>query len=180
MSEPATEWPAAQPLSPLEERVHRLEMAVAALQENNSPPERAAESSLPHKNANGNTPPPQPNLTPAIVAAVAESVARAAIPVASSNSKLTGVHWLLIDICREAVAIFWMFIDLNYKVAWSTRLLTFILLPAILLSQWWVPFAHVPVIGEIIDKLIDLILAFVMFKALSREARRYMETRGPS
>ena len=33
------------------------------------------------------------------------------------------------------------------------------------------------IVGTLVDKVVGLILAFVMFKALSREARRYMEMR---
>jgi hypothetical protein len=180
MSEFTADGPSTEQLSPLEQRVHRLESAVAALQGNPPAPERAAEPLAPP------SPPPTSNAihdgiqaaTAPIMAAVADAAVRAAIPVGPRQSRLEGIHWLVIDIIREAAAIFWMFIDLHYKVAWSTRLLTIILLPAILLSHWWLPFANVPVIGPFADKVLDLVLAFIMFKALSREAHRYLESRG--
>ena len=58
------------------------------------------------------------------------------------------------------------------KRAWRT---TLILVPAILLSHFWVPLAHVAWVGPIIDKLIDLILAFFLFKGLNRESTRYRQ-----
>ena len=66
---------------------------------------------------------------------------------------------------------------LENRVAWTTRILVIVLLPAILASHWWVPFAQIPFVGELLEKVVDLALAFVMFKALSREARRYLEVR---
>src|SRR5262249_21040576 len=84
---------------------------------------------------------------------------------------------LLVDLYLEATAIFRMFFDLRYRVAWTTRILVILLLPAILVSHWWVPFAQVPVVGALLDKVVDLALAFVMFKPLSREARRSLEAR---
>ena len=42
-------------------------------------------------------------------------------------------------------------------------------------SHWWIPFTTLPVLGPLGDKAIDLILAFFVFRALSREARRYRE-----
>ena len=44
----------------------------------------------------------------------------------------------------------------------------------IFLSGWWSPLSWVPVLGTLIDKLLDLVLAFFVYKALSREAQRYL------
>lgn len=49
-------------------------------------------------------------------------------------------------------------------------------LPAIFLSALWFPLAWVPVVGGYADKLLDLLLAFCIYTALSRETRRYRET----
>jgi hypothetical protein len=85
--------------------------------------------------------------------------------------------WLLFDLFAELRAMVRMFFDIHYHVAWTTRLIVLVLLPAILLSHWWFPFAWVPVVGTLGDKLVDLVLAFAIYKVLSREAHRYMETR---
>src|SRR5438552_566703 len=179
MAEPTTQWaeapaPAAQPVDSLENRVARLEGAVAALQDTRALEERVAQRV-------------SERLQPAVAAeaerlaaaerrnsattvmAAAEKVMRA---VATPAAPLLPRQPLLVDLYLEAVAIFRMFFDLRYRVAWTTRILVVLLLPAILTSHWWVPFAPVPVIGGLLDKLVDLLLAFVMFKALSREARR--------
>jgi hypothetical protein len=189
MAEPATDWlnaaaPMAQPLGPLEERIVRLEAAVAGLQDTQALEDRVAERVTERLQAKMTTE------TERLVAAERRTSATAAAAmmtaaadkalrsvVAPVSSTLVRAPWLLIDLCAEAAAIFRMFFDLNYKVAWSTRLLTLLLLPAILTSQWWLPIPKLFGIGEVVDKLFNVVLAFVMFKALSREARRYLETR---
>jgi hypothetical protein len=96
------------------------------------------------------------------------------------GSVVAGVMRLLVDVCREFLAIFWMFMDRHYHVSWSTRLLTLILLAAFLTSSWWNLLAYFPpqwLIGFILAKLVDLLLAFAMFRVLSREAHQYLEAR---
>jgi hypothetical protein len=51
-----------------------------------------------------------------------------------------------------------------------------ILAVAIVTSWWWVPATSIPIVGTLLDKAVDLVLAFVLFKVLSHEARRYRET----
>jgi hypothetical protein len=46
-------------------------------------------------------------------------------------------------------------------------------LPVILLSKWWCPLSWLFLVGDYLDKIVDVILAWVVYKALSREARRY-------
>ncbi len=85
--------------------------------------------------------------------------------------------WLLFDTIAELRAMFRMFFDVRYHVAWSTRLIVLILLPLIFVSGWLVPLAYVPLLGPILDKIVDLVLAFFAYKALSREARRYLQVK---
>ena len=112
-------------------------------------------------------------------AANAKTTLAAAAMASLAGPKFAEVPWLAFDIYRELAAVFRMFFDLHYRVAWSTRMLTLLLLPAILTSAWWLPFSGLPIFGTVLDKIFDLVLALVVFKALSREARRYMEARGP-
>ena len=191
MPEPTTQWvdapapaaqPVAQPVEPLETRVARLETAVAALQDTRALEERVAQRVGQQMQAAVASEAQrlvaaERRTSPAGMLAAAETVMRAVATPAAPL--LTRPPMLVVDLYLEAVAIFRMFFDLRYRVAWTTRVLVLLLLPAILTSHWWVPFAPVPVIGGLLDKLVDLLLAFVMFKALSREARRYLELRHP-
>jgi hypothetical protein len=63
----------------------------------------------------------------------------------------------------------------RYHVAWSTRVTVLILLGLIFTSRLWCPLGWVWFIGAVIDKIIDLVLAFFIYRALSREAQRYRE-----
>ena len=84
---------------------------------------------------------------------------------------LAGLPSLFLDVCRDLLAIFWMFVDFKYAAAWPTRLLTLILLAAMLTSSIWNPLAYLWLVGPWLDKLVDLLLAFVMFKALAAAAK---------
>jgi hypothetical protein len=192
MSQPATEWPIAQPVMPLEQRIQQLESALAGLHDLQAMEERIAEriaqqlqtavsaeaqrllaaqrqtaapaAALPIPDAGGQVPSGPRNDNPS---------PRAASPLV--GPMLAGLPSLLLDVCRDLLAIFWMFVDLRYAVAWPTRVLTVIVLVAILTSSWWDPLAYLWLVGPWLDKLVDLVLAFVMFKALSRETRRYSD-----
>jgi hypothetical protein len=173
-AEPTMPWseappPLASELAALETRVQHLEAAVAPLQDIQTFEDRIVErvaARLPH----GSDSQTAANL----MAAAGSALRTMAAPVGQTALR---APWLAVDLYQEIVAIARMFFDLNYKVGWLTRLLVLILVPAILTSHWWLPFANVWLVGELLDKLVDLALAFVVFKALSREAQRYREFR---
>ena len=65
--------------------------------------------------------------------------------------------------------------DKRYTMAWTTHLVVWLFFPAILTSFWWFPLSWIPFIGFVLEKTLDLLLAFCVYKALSRELRRYRE-----
>jgi hypothetical protein len=139
----------------LEQRVQRLEEAVASLQEK--------------KNAEL----PQVKVGPPPMEDVAPPPRRADPPISSAPAR---TPWLLVDIIAEARAMVRMFFDIHYRMAWYTRIAVVIILVMILLSNLWL--GWLPVLGFILVKLWDLALAFLAYKILSREAQRYREWRG--
>jgi hypothetical protein len=203
MSEPATEWPVAQPVEPLELRIRQLESSLAALRDTQAMEDRLVDRlakqiqaaakaeaerlaaqqktvSAPVATPVGRSEPIESGITPNRRRSEAETGVSLPAPF-RPRVKLASVVWLLIDILRELLAIVRMFFDFNYSVAWSTRVLTVVLLLAILTSSIWDPLARLPwVVGDVLDKLVILVLAFVMLKALSREARQYQESCDPS
>ena len=82
-------------------------------------------------------------------------------------------RWLLLHTFRELGLIWRMFRDRHYRVGWFTWLIVLLFLPLILLSEWWFPLAWLPIVGSYLDKIMNVVLAFFVYKALSREARRY-------
>lgn len=85
--------------------------------------------------------------------------------------------WFVVDVWMELRIIIRMFFDVRYHIGWWSRVTVLVLLPLILLSDWWVPFSSVLIIGPIFEKLVDLVLAFFVYKVLTREAARYRQTK---
>ena len=69
-----------------------------------------------------------------------------------------------------------MYVDPRYSMPWLGRLLPLVLLAAFIASYYWAPFTSVPGVGWLLNKALDLLIAFVLFKVLGHEARRYRET----
>jgi hypothetical protein len=59
---------------------------------------------------------------------------------------------------------------------WLGRLLPLVLLAAFISSYYWAPLTALGGVGWLFNKAVDLLIAFVLFKVLCHEARRYRET----
>jgi len=160
----------------LEQRIRHLEEAVKLLQQ------RRAAGPSPTAASDAPAPPPptairldpaqSPSLPAAPVAVRVPDPPSLAAPSVARGSVL----WLWWDTWAEARAIVRMFVDPRYRMARSARLLPLVLVAAILTSSYWVPFASLPVLGGWLVKASDLFLAFLLFKWLGHEARRYRQT----
>jgi hypothetical protein len=85
--------------------------------------------------------------------------------------------WLLVDAYAELRTMLRMFLDPRYRPSWPARIVPLALLAFILTSWIWLPgTSFLPTsLMTIVDKIIDIALAFLAFKILHREARRYRE-----
>ena len=165
----------------LEQRVRRLEDALTLLQQ-----QRAAEprSLLPPAEPS----PVAPSQTTStavlldvgkrLLGAATQAVVAAPMPVPSvaHPAERGGILWLLWDTWAEARIIVRMFVDPRYQLPWSARVLPLLLLAAILTSYYWIPGTTIPLLGSWLNKAVDLLLAFLLFKWLGHEARRYRQT----
>jgi hypothetical protein len=97
-------------------------------------------------------------------------------PSAAGTRSREGRRWLLWETIAEARAIVRMFVDPRYRLSWFGRVVPLVLVAAIATSWFWVPGTSIPLFGTLLDKAVDLVLAFVLFKVLGHEARRYRET----
>jgi hypothetical protein len=194
MAEPAVLWPdsagtptaptqAAAPPPPdgaLEQRVERLETTVAALQDTQALEDRITDrvsERLQHKvTAEVERQSGERRLSATAMMAAADKALRSVAPLAAP-AVAGRAPWLLLDLVLEATAIGRMFFDFSYKIGWPTRILVLVLLGAIFTSQLWLPASNIWLVGEVLDKLVDLLLAFVLVKILSREAQRYLQSR---
>jgi hypothetical protein len=185
-------------LSPLEERLRRLEDALAQVADPKQIESRitqrvterlTTERSVPMAQiapAPLSSQGPHVNLPAGVfldvgrrILTTTAGVARsAASPEQAESALSSGVRRtiLFFDMLTEARAIWCMFTDPRYKMSWAGRLVPMALAVFLLMSAFLVPGAQIVVFGTIIDKIADLIPAFVLFKLLSYEARRYRET----
>jgi hypothetical protein len=165
----------------LEQRVHRLEDAVAALQDTRQleerlvqrVTERVSRPALGGREASGLVIEARRHLLPAALGLIPSATeAPAAGPPGAAPLRQS---WLILDAYSEARAIFRMFVDPRYRMGRWTWLAAVGLLAAILTSWIWLPGTSIlpGVVGTLLVKMVDLVLAFFLYKVLAREARRY-------
>lgn len=160
--------------NPLEERLRRLEATLTALAESKSetPVARVA--------------PETPSRGPAGV--VRDSASRMVdagrwlLPLALSGMRTEESPpadgkspWFLVDALNELITYKYMYGDPRYRLTWTGRVMPLVMLVLVL-----VPWASLPMISllpgilaTILAKTLDLFFAFLLFKVLNREARRY-------
>jgi hypothetical protein len=178
--------PQALPGTPLEMRIRRLEDALAQLQIRRDAEQRVtaqpAKAAIPAIPVAIPVNPPPPAQAPTdklwemgkrVLNAPVEVARTLASPPGSSRSRQA---WLLSESVAEARAIVRMYTDPRYRLSWTARILPPLLLVAFVASWWWVPFTSFAVVGTLLNKVIDLLVAFVLIKLLGHEARRYRET----
>lgn len=163
----------------LEQRLRRLEDALAGLQDTRPIEDRVVERISRQKPAAGN------NST-----GVLADAGRSLLP--SPWSLLPGAApqsarpepprtWLPLDLYGEARAMFYMFVDPRYRISWEGRVLPLVIVGLIVFSWVWVPGAVILYgvsqwLAILLIKAVDLLLALVLYKVLSREAARYRAT----
>jgi hypothetical protein len=175
--------PATDALTLLELRVRRLEDALAQLQQHGIETHvvthlGAARSA--DRPPVAPVPPPAPtgillDVGKRLLGTAANAVPPAPTPPPAPTAR-GRLLWLLRDTWAEARSIVRMFVDPRYRLPWSARVLSLVLVVAILTSYYWVPGTSILVLGSWINKAVDLFLAFLLFKWLGHEARRYRQT----
>jgi hypothetical protein len=68
---------------------------------------------------------------------------------------------------------FWTLLDRRYPHGWLTRGLVALLLVGIFLSDWCVPFAAIPLVGDLVGKVGIIVMTMLLFLILENEAQRY-------
>ena len=169
----------------LEQRLRRLEEAVAQLQDTRELEERLWER-MSGRAAENQPASLRESATQVMVEAgrrllpaAVEMMSQPAVspPVATPMSQppvLPRYNWLVWDMYKEVQDTIRMFLDSRYQVSWTARLVPFTALILMLLSGF-LPTNNIPIIGMLLEKVLDLVLAFMAYKALSREVHRYRE-----
>jgi hypothetical protein len=164
------------PLSPLEERLIRLEAELSQL--------RTASPAVPGQQVQTRSP-DVARKSAAFWSDVGKRLMTPSGPAAApprhegmASLIPPGIRrtWMLLDALTELRAMYCMFFDPRYRLSWIGRLAPVVLLALIFSSWLWMPFAGILGFGWLVVKIGDVVLAFVLFKLLSYEARRYRET----
>ena len=155
----------------LEDRVRVLEGAVAGLQDTKHIEDRITDrvvTRLP-------VAPPAPAVDPTRP----PSLGDIALPLPSAATVTAAVRssWAVVEVAREARTMFWMLLDRRYTMAGMTRVVVIVLLALIFTSGLWLPLSSLPVAGTVLNKTVDLLLAFLLCPILVRETCRYKEWR---
>jgi hypothetical protein len=175
------EAPREDPGPTLEARVRRLEEQIATLQDTQALEERVAERVTAQVGAaRGNGVRESVGMLveagrqvlPAAVGALAEA-GRAAQPRPTATP--VKPPWLLHDIYAEGRTIVRMYLDPRFRLTWQARILPIVLIAAIATSWVWIPGTSIlpGFVASLIVKVVDLLLALVLFKVLNREVTRY-------
>jgi hypothetical protein len=164
----------------LEQRVRRLEDAVATLQDTAGLEARIIERVTRRLSSSGRALRERAALLadsgkkflPAVLIGSEQSASEENTAASSPVGAWRAIQ-VFVATYTEARTIVRMFFDRRYKATWIARVIPIILLVAIFTSRHWLFFTGLPVLGTLIDKSVDLFLAFLAFKVLSWEACRY-------
>ena len=112
--------------------------------------------------------------TPVATAVTAAPPAPVAIPAPTPLARL----WYLFDLVVDLRSILHMYGDPRYRLTWMGRLIPPALLVLIFTSWFWLPGTSLlpDFLARLLVKVVDLVLAFFLYKSLTREAQRYRDT----
>jgi hypothetical protein len=182
--------PRLEVVTSLEQRVRRLEDAVATFQDTHQLEERVLERLSRSAPVAAPAAVPGPSSTGLLID-VGRRMLPAAVDVINSETAQADAHarqgprstrpaWLLVEMYAEARAMLHMYTDPRYRLTWAARLVPLVLLAAILTSWVWFPgmsvLASIPIVPTVLIKAVDLVLAYFLYKVLTREAARYRAT----
>ena len=168
---------AVESVEELEQRVRRLEDAVAALQDTQLMEDRVAERIVQRLE---HAPRPALDARDLILDAPRMLLPKTVEPLPEEESTATGVaaavrsSWLVMDVVREFRAMFRMLTDYRYRMTWAGRLVLLVAVGVAVLS-WLVLSGNFFGVGTVVDRVILVVAAVVAYKVLSRETQRYQE-----
>jgi hypothetical protein len=154
----------------LEERVRRLEATIAQLQ-NTQPLEERITREVAAR-LESQVGPRSPNSSDLLLGAGKKLLS--AEPGSGTHRAPGRRAWLLADLWVEMRCIMRLLVDPRYRLSWETRLFVPLVILGFVLS--WFCLSGLLFVGPLLDKVIGLVLAFILYKILNREARRYRET----
>jgi hypothetical protein len=174
----------------LEQRVRRLEDAIAALQDTQLMEDRVVERVRQHVELH-HVEQPRPAgfivsaarmLMPKTVEEVPPDPAHVD-PAAAEGQTANGATappteaaqpgWLVVELYREIRGMIRMFADHRYRMSWTGKAVPLAAILAAVIS--WLLISGIPLVGGLFDRAVDLTLIVLVYKAMSRELGRYRE-----
>ena len=166
----------------LEQRVHRLEVAVAAMSDTQLMEDRVVERvarrvETPPVNANGGfmagasrffKGESRNNEAPNDAAAAEPEIIVRESPPKSS--------WLILEFVDEIRSAMRMFADYRYRVSWPGRVIPVVCIVLAVMAYFLT--GLVPIVGTPLNYLIDALLVVIFYKSMSREVARYQSGAG--
>ncbi len=153
----------------LEERVRRLEDALAALQQQHSLTTlHPAEPTEPA--------PPEADSLAGVLATTGRRLLLSgdAAPAGTAPALVEGRRWLPFEMLAELRAMLRMIFDPRYRMTLQARVIPPLVLLAMFFN-WWIV-GSFPVLGWLVERIFLVLLSYVLFKVLAREATRYRLT----
>ena len=176
----------------LEQRVRRLEDAIAALQDTQLMEDRVVERvrqrvelhhvehprpagliasaarMLMHKPVE-DVPPEHPHADAGAVPTDGSTANGAVTPPAEAPQP----GWLVVELYREIRGMVRMFADHRYRISWIGKAIPLAAVLVAVIS--WLLISGIPLVGGLLDRVVDLTLIVLVYKAMSRELHRYRE-----
>lgn len=159
----------------LEERVQRLEDALASLQ-SGSPPSASEQKNEQTDKSD------QRNLIQRVLGTGKKSLPTvstmkppsAHLDAVQGQTGPQSFRWLPLEMLSEFRAMIRMYLDFRYSLSWTTRVMVPSLIVALILN-WWIV-GSIVLVGWLVSKVMEIVLLYALFKVLSREATRYRQT----
>lgn len=159
-----------------EDRIRRLEEAVAALQETELVEERVAERVVGRLRK---SPPPElselAGREPRAVSEPPANGSATASPESAATPEKSG--WLFLDLWTELRTMARMIADHRFKLSVTARLGPIGVLVGYIFA--WLLIGSIPFVGWALERVIDVALIVILYVILGREARRYRDIFGP-
>jgi hypothetical protein len=164
----------------LEQRVRRLEDAVAAIQDTQIMEDRVVERVCARVE---HAPFPPLRESAGMVVTAARMLMPKTIhsapddgtgsPTADGSAADVGRPWMILGVLNELRWIVRMLTDYRYRMTWTGRSVLVVAIIVVVLS--WFMLSGLPVVGGLIDRVVLVLAAVVTYKAMTREVARYQE-----
>ena len=162
--------PADAPTGELGERMHRLEGEVAELRHTLSELAEIVVGDIRERRETAiavSAPVPEVSIPPSLVPG-GETALRAVNALRRP--------WLLLDLLREIGATVKMYMDARYRVRRATQLMVPLILVLLAANYLFFNVMAIPILTPILERVIGILLAILLYKVLMREVARYRQT----